>query len=59
MISETNISRNPPVWPRSTVDDDSYQVIHPVGVDSVVGGVEQAQLQREDNTVGDLRDMKM
>ena len=36
------------------MDDHRHQVVHPVRVDGVVRGVEEAELQREDHSVGDL-----
>ena len=43
-----------PVGAGAAVDHHRHQVVHPVGVDGVVRGVEQPELQGEDNTVGDL-----
>ncbi len=42
------------VGSRPAVDDHGHQVVHPVGVDGVVGGVEEPELEREDHPVGDL-----
>lgn len=36
----------------STVYNDSHQVVHAVGVGGVPGRVEEAELQGEDNTIG-------
>ncbi len=43
-----------PVRTGAAVDDDGDQVVHPVGVDRVVGGVEEAELEGKDDAVGDL-----
>ncbi len=42
------------VGARPAVDDDGHQVVHAVGVDGVVGGVEEPQLEREDDPVRHL-----
>lgn len=44
----------PTVRTTSTVNDDSNQVIHAVQVDSITGGVEEPELQREDHPVRQL-----
>lgn len=44
----------PTVRTTSTVNDDSNQVIHAVQVDSIAGGVEEPELQREDHPVRQL-----
>ena len=43
-----------PVGAGAAVDHHRHQVVHPVGVDGVVRGVEQPELQGEDHSVGDL-----
>ena len=39
------------------MDDHGHQVVHPVRVDGVIRGVEQAELQGEDHSVGDLGEL--
>ena len=43
------------VWSGTTMDHNGDQVVHSVRVDRVIGGVEQPELQGENNSVGDLR----